>query len=202
MARSKTATAAASTRPTTAPKKPAPRRSKSAGAVPASDAVTGAVTGEGLTDGGAEIVLRTNFQVVEQDSIALLHAASLLVEADTPEKVVVALDYNLRLWVAIKSVLQGEANTLSPEVKANLRNLASHVVNTTMEATTGEIELRRLINLSRINMHIAEGLLRGQQNKMVQDRAYEIWEREGRPEGRDMEHWLQAEAEISAMLKG
>lgn len=30
----------------------------------------------------------------------------------------------------------------------------------------------------------------------ISKRAREIWEREGRPEGRDMEHWLQAEAEL------
>ena len=29
-------------------------------------------------------------------------------------------------------------------------------------------------------------------------RAHEIWEREGRPEGRDLAHWHQAEAEITA----
>ncbi len=28
-------------------------------------------------------------------------------------------------------------------------------------------------------------------------RAYAIYEREGRPEGRDVEHWLQAETELS-----
>jgi hypothetical protein len=30
----------------------------------------------------------------------------------------------------------------------------------------------------------------------ISQRARQIWEREGRPEGRDMEHWLQAEAEL------
>jgi len=30
----------------------------------------------------------------------------------------------------------------------------------------------------------------------ISRRAREIWEREGRPEGRDMEHWLQAETEL------
>jgi hypothetical protein len=30
----------------------------------------------------------------------------------------------------------------------------------------------------------------------VQQRAYEIWEREGRPHGRDDEHWQRAEREI------
>jgi hypothetical protein len=27
-------------------------------------------------------------------------------------------------------------------------------------------------------------------------RAYEIWEREGRPAGRDLEHWSMAESEL------
>jgi hypothetical protein len=30
----------------------------------------------------------------------------------------------------------------------------------------------------------------------ISKRAKEIWEREGRPEGRDKEHWIQAEAEL------
>lgn len=32
----------------------------------------------------------------------------------------------------------------------------------------------------------------------VSRRAYEIWEREGRPEGCDLRHWLQAEQELGA----
>ena len=30
----------------------------------------------------------------------------------------------------------------------------------------------------------------------IRSRAYEIWEAEGRPHGRDLTHWLQAEAEL------
>jgi hypothetical protein len=30
----------------------------------------------------------------------------------------------------------------------------------------------------------------------ISKRAREIWEREGRPEGRDKDHWLQAETEL------
>ncbi|WP_312861912.1 DUF2934 domain-containing protein [Rhizobium sp. BK650] len=32
----------------------------------------------------------------------------------------------------------------------------------------------------------------------IRQRAYEIWEREGRPHGEDMKHWLQAFQEIAA----
>ncbi len=29
------------------------------------------------------------------------------------------------------------------------------------------------------------------------NRAYSIWDRAGRPDNRDLDHWLQAEAEVS-----
>jgi hypothetical protein len=31
-------------------------------------------------------------------------------------------------------------------------------------------------------------------------RAYEIWEKQGKPHGRDREHWLQAEAELGSSI--
>jgi hypothetical protein len=33
--------------------------------------------------------------------------------------------------------------------------------------------------------------------KSIELRAYELWERAGRPEGRALEHWLQAESECA-----
>ena len=32
----------------------------------------------------------------------------------------------------------------------------------------------------------------------IRERAYLIWEREGRPHGRDFEHWVRAEVELIA----
>ena len=34
--------------------------------------------------------------------------------------------------------------------------------------------------------------------RRIRERAYTLWETQGRPHGRDQEHWLQAEAEITA----
>jgi len=31
----------------------------------------------------------------------------------------------------------------------------------------------------------------------IRQRAFQIWQAEGHPEGRDFEHWLQAEAELN-----
>jgi hypothetical protein len=33
----------------------------------------------------------------------------------------------------------------------------------------------------------------------IRQRAYAIWETAGRPDGRDCEHWLQAEAEMPGL---
>jgi hypothetical protein len=41
----------------------------------------------------------------------------------------------------------------------------------------------------------AEGQVDGEQ--AVRERAYAIWEEEGRPEGCHLDHWLRAEAEIN-----
>ena len=32
----------------------------------------------------------------------------------------------------------------------------------------------------------------------IRERSYQIWEHEGRPEGRHLDHWLQAEHELIA----
>ena len=37
--------------------------------------------------------------------------------------------------------------------------------------------------------------------QIVRDTAYAIWEAEGKPEGRDQEHWTQAEARVAASVK-
>lgn len=39
-------------------------------------------------------------------------------------------------------------------------------------------------------------------DERIQQRAYEIWEREGRPSGREVEHWQEAEDEIVAEDEG
>jgi len=38
--------------------------------------------------------------------------------------------------------------------------------------------------------------------QQVRERAYEIWEKAGSPEGKSVEHWLQAEAETAAEEQG
>ena len=44
----------------------------------------------------------------------------------------------------------------------------------------------------RLAVAASEGL-----RQQIADRAYVLWEQEGRPDGRDVDHWLRAEAEIA-----
>ena len=37
----------------------------------------------------------------------------------------------------------------------------------------------------------------GSSEDAIRERAYQIWEREGRPHGRDFEHWVMAQVEIA-----
>jgi hypothetical protein len=39
--------------------------------------------------------------------------------------------------------------------------------------------------------------LSGEVQQRIQQRAYELWENEGRPHGREQAHWQQAEREIA-----
>ncbi|HEY2704020.1 MAG TPA: DUF2934 domain-containing protein [Candidatus Dormibacteraeota bacterium] len=36
----------------------------------------------------------------------------------------------------------------------------------------------------------------------IRSRAYELWEAEGRPEGREVDHWLRAAQEVSGEVNG
>jgi len=36
----------------------------------------------------------------------------------------------------------------------------------------------------------------GERERNIRERAYAIWEKEGRPDGKSVDHWLQAEREI------
>ena len=36
-----------------------------------------------------------------------------------------------------------------------------------------------------------------EQVELIRQRAYEIWQAEGQPDGRDLEHWCRAEAETA-----
>ncbi|MBI1208308.1 MAG: DUF2934 domain-containing protein [Azospirillum sp.] len=141
-----------------------------------------------------------NFARIDQDVRALIDAAIGMMEAEDGGALALALDHNLKLWIAIR-VLVGKAESgLPPEVTDNLAVLADYVTQATLGIGRGEFDQARLQSLININLHIAEGLTKGQQERLIRERAYQLWEQEGRPHGRDGLHWQIAEQEIAAGL--
>ena len=58
-------------------------------------------------------------------------------------------------------------------------------------ATTPETE-------PEVEAAISSGEGQPDREQAIRERAYAIWEEEGRPEGSHLHHWLRAEAEIDA----
>jgi hypothetical protein len=48
---------------------------------------------------------------------------------------------------------------------------------------------------SRDTQHVIEGD-RQNQSQFISNHAYRLWEKDGRPDGRDQEYWFRAEAEM------
>jgi Protein of unknown function (DUF2934) len=61
----------------------------------------------------------------------------------------------------------------------------------TSTATTPETELE-------VQAAIASSEGQSDREQAIRERAYAMWEEEGRPEGQHLQHWLRAEAEINA----
>ena len=68
------------------------------------------------SDIGADPELIMAFSLIEQDARALLESANLLADAVTGEQLTEALDHNLRMWVAIKTMVADPANALPEEI--------------------------------------------------------------------------------------
>lgn len=153
-------------------------------------------------DTGADAVLETGFTDAQRDASTLMRAASLLTDADGPEEIGAALAHNLKLWVAIRSIANSERCELPEEVRNELRTLAKYTADITIPVKEGEIDLRDIIALARINLMIAEGLLSAERNALIQKRAYQIWEEEGCPAEKSTEHWLRAEREVALAAAG
>jgi hypothetical protein len=51
--------------------------------------------------------------------------------------------------------------------------------------------------LKRFADQLRQKLFRPSRSRQIRARAYELWEKAGRPAGRDLEFWLEAEREIS-----
>jgi hypothetical protein len=69
-------------------------------------------------------------------------------------------------------------------------------------ATTDFTTMQRLREFAEeISEKLRSYFARRRAREMVRARAWELWEQNGRPPGRDLEFWLQAEREIRSAGK-
>jgi hypothetical protein len=69
------------------------------------------------------------------------------------------------------------------------KRLASHISDqTTSQRLWGFVE--------ELRQRLQRGLAARRLKQQIRARAHELWEQHGRPAGRDVEFWLEAESEI------
>ena len=67
------------------------------------------------------------------------------------------------------------------------------------DASGNQTQLELLLRNGGMTMVSARG--KGISESEIRKRSYHIWEREGRPDGRHLDHWLMAQAELDAEEK-
>lgn len=98
---------------------------------------------------------------IEEDALALVRTALQLDGSRAePDKLVAALEANLELWVAIRTLVSRNNTALPGEAKGNLLRLSQYVASETLRKGA-EIEPETLDALININLQISEGLLEG-----------------------------------------
>jgi flagellar biosynthesis regulator FlaF len=95
----------------------------------------------------------------EEAAFGLSKAAVMLDQArDDQGKLAAALDNNMEVWVAIRTLVTRDGNPLPDETKQNLVKLSQFVTQTTM-AQGVEMPGEVLDTFVNINLQISEGLL-------------------------------------------
>lgn len=99
--------------------------------------------------------------VAEEQAFQLSRCAIAIDQARTsPSELTAALNANLELWIAIRTMAEHNESNLTPEIRQNLATLSKFVASKVFESSEGlnEETLNTLIN---INLQISEGLLEG-----------------------------------------
>ena len=95
----------------------------------------------------------------EEGAFGLSKAAVMLDQArDEEARLAAALDNNMEVWVAIRTLVNRQDNPLPDETKQNLMKLSQFVTQTTM-AQGVEMPPEVLDTFININLQISEGLL-------------------------------------------
>jgi flagellar biosynthesis regulator FlaF len=101
--------------------------------------------------------------LTEQDAFSLSQAAVMLDQARSQRNnndLAAALDHNMELWVAIRTLVSRSDSRVPASVRDNLVRLSNFVAQTTLDKGI-ELPADMLDSLININLQISEGLLEG-----------------------------------------
>ncbi len=113
----------------------------------------------------------TKMSITQEDAFALVNSAIHLSQAKDSEdekELTAALDDNLQLWVAIKTVVSKRDN-MPQETKENIIKIADYVAANTLKSDEKTIEM-----LIKFNLEIAEGLLAGEELNKTEEDAFAL----------------------------
>ena len=100
---------------------------------------------------------------LEEDAFAFIkssYALSTALEKNDTLLISEALNNNLKLWVAIKTLIKNPENKFSDTIKDNLNTLSEFVIKKTFDLSK-ELDKETINSLVSTNLQIAEGLLEG-----------------------------------------
>jgi flagellar biosynthesis regulator FlaF len=97
----------------------------------------------------------------QQDAYALTRAALAMNRArGNPVELANALEHNVQLWVAIRTLIEEPGNILAPAIRDNLTRLSEFVFSTTHREGI-MLDKNTLDTLVNINIQLSNGLLKG-----------------------------------------
>ncbi|MCR6632736.1 MAG: DUF2934 domain-containing protein [Magnetospirillum sp.] len=133
---------------------------------------------------------RNVLTLAESGALALADAATQLDNADDAGKFLRALERNRKVWQTIKDLAERH-NWRVPNAR-----LADYALSTARKMGRG-VDDEQLNTLIDINRRVSAELAGGNIDQ-IRERAYFLWENQGRPDGKDLDHWLIAEMESVA----
>ncbi|SBW01300.1 conserved hypothetical protein [uncultured Alphaproteobacteria bacterium] len=107
--------------------------------------------------------MTTQLSNFEEDALALTQAAvgmSQALEQNDGAALVAALDENLKLWTAIKTLVGKPDCQLPEDIRSNLTRLSDYTAKVTFDLSP-ERRAQKIEALINTNLQIAEGLLEG-----------------------------------------
>jgi hypothetical protein len=150
------------------------------------------VNGEDLA---GKLLTALQFGDIGTAARAVADAAIHLMDACASGKYRTALEQNLELWVALRTV--ADTGSISqPDLAEQIKRLAAFVIANTEAIGDAGLADKTLTTFITIDLQIASGLVEAASEALIRQRAHEIWEAEGRPDGREKDHWNRAQQEL------